>query len=434
MLGKMEPKAFWTVKRITLSKLTYLQAAGMALVFGTNVYLTNALSNEQYGLYVSIVQGIVLLSILLIGGLDELITVEVPQLLKKGDLASANGMHRWSNRTIVRRFAILVLTVSLILVCYFILTGKYVLTITDLIVAGGSVLCTSFLLKQVSELRSTGNYTIGQFLESVIRPLGILLLLILMINLLGIDATASNALIVLLIVLLLTTFTAQFLLHRLQPYLRRIDECALPTSAAQWTGKNRLSAFNGSSILYFLITKLDLLLIVILESTASVGQYNVAGRLAEWCMLPAVILNMAYTREVSESSLHETDQRIPKLVRNLIGKSALFTMIMGAILLISGVWLLPLFGENYSRGYLLLFPLTASYLLMATAAPINHWLKVKGMESQSLRIAGIVVLAQSLTCGALIVLFGPMGAAWGMLLTNVLYFGLLLQAVKSIRV
>lgn len=420
-------------KLIVLTKLAYLQGAGMMLVFASNLLLTNLLTDDNYGTYVSIVQAISLFGIFLIGGLDELITVEMPIHLKNEDHAAANALHRWADRTLYKRFFILLIPAVILYTGYWSLTEKWTIQPVQFCLAILCALASTHLLKITSEYRAVGKYTMAQILESVARPIGLPLVLIAAVYLLHVEPTTTTTLLILLLVSFATLLLFKQRLYRDQPHLRDHHNSPEPKILPYESGRQRLAAFNWSSILYFLLIKVDLLILILLEPAAVVGQYNISSRLAEWCMIPAILINISHTRDVAEAGISGESKKLPNLVKKLIAQSAVFTFLSAVFLVLIGYWVLPLFGKNYIGGYQLLLPLTISYLLMATAAPVNHWLKIIGKESRSVQITWIVVAFQLVVCSVLIYWLGPIGAAVGMILSNTLYLLLQFQTIRSVR-
>ncbi|MFM7671760.1 MAG: polysaccharide biosynthesis C-terminal domain-containing protein [Bacteroidota bacterium] len=425
------PDSLFIGKWVVLFRLAYLQGIGMALVFGSNLLLTNLLSTDEYGAYVSILQGIMLFSVLLIGGLDEWITVELPALIKSNDLPTARILHHWSNSYLLKRFFTSLTVVSIIYFLWIWFSDSTPATIIDFALGAGIALLITLFVKQVSELRSTGHYQLVQVMDNIAKPLAQPLFLLLSVCIVQLPATSSVSIGAQLMGLLILVIGTRVILQNKQPYLQEHLKINTSHTVDQLPGRYRLSVFNRSSLLHYLLVRADLLILTLLGSNVVVGQYNVLNRVTEWCMAPAILLNTAHIKEVSEAKLTEPENGLPTLIKQLIWKSAAFTALTAAVLFLAGVGILNLFGTSYVQGYSLLFPMTLSFLFMATAAPMNHWLKVLGKESVSLRITTVTVIAQIFLCTGLFYRMGPLGAAWGTMFANLLYLILQILSLRS---
>ena len=88
------------------------------------------------------------------------------------------------------------------------------------------------------------------------------------------------------------------------------------------------------------------------------------------------------------------------------------SLVMGMLLLLTGKFLLSLFGQEFAAGYPLLFILVIGIIARATIGPAESVLNMAGQQNICAAVYGVTLLVNILLNVTLIPIYGLYGAAW----------------------
>jgi len=246
----------------------------------------------------------------------------------------------------------------------------------------------------------------------IIRPL-VLIFGITAFGYAGVKAT-SFELISLLILAILIGLMVQ---HR---SLKLRLPARLPKQKNHSDRKNWISAsssFLMSRAFNIFIVELDIVLVGLYLGSEETAIYQAAARIA---LLTGFFFSSCVSFAAPRIAALHASGRHNDLESLLHKIGHLFfwpTAIASMIILLTGNWILNLFGPNYVEGYPVLCILSLSAIVNAAAGPVVPIMNMTGHQKTCARILGSSLILNILLLVALIPAFGPVGAALSVAIT-----------------
>jgi O-antigen/teichoic acid export membrane protein len=399
-----------------------IQGGSVALVFLSNLLLVRASDADAYGLYVHIFNWVSILSVVVLGGRDDLVLAQLPRYT--GDqhgrlIGLVRAVNRWALAAAV------VVGVAFLLL----LTIVRIDTLSDhrslFRVAMIAVYLTAALGLNQLVLQALNHIRLSQVVEKLVRPM----LLIAGAGLLwvmGVPFTART-LVVLSCVVLAVCCAGVFglVVRSLRGFSRRGSDSGQVAEGLAGKTFN----FFVISLLTLLGTKITMLVMPVWLPAKDIGIFNISYRFADLLIFPFFLMHTvlpqlfagyavtgrAYTQSLfSESNKLMVMLSIPLLVVNVA----------------AGPLLLRLFGPEYAIGYRAMIYISLAQFLFSVFGPANTILMMQDRERYSagclLVYVGLLagtswwlIPAGGLTGGALAILISS--AAYNILLAVVVY-------------
>ena len=241
------------------------------------------------------------------------------------------------------------------------------------------------------------------FLENILQPGTALILAAIAFLLFG--PSLSGALWAWVAAVVIALFAAVLSVRR-APALRSAAPAALAPGAFRSILAYSLPLM-GVGFLYYVFTRMDILMLGHLRTSAEVGIYGVAARLAMIIPLPLEAFNVGFEPAVAE--VGKTDRH---RLRRLYCRATPWTLGAGAglalVLLISAPAAFALFGTNFGAGWPVLAILAAGQMVNLAVGPAGVLLSMTGHSRVVLyNCLGMVLL----NLGLNFLLIPPYGAA-----------------------
>jgi O-antigen/teichoic acid export membrane protein len=272
-------------------------------------------------------------------------------------------------------------------------------------------LCLPFACLQ-SFLEGVGRsygWTVPALLPVYILRHGLLLVFMVIAVAAGFEASAVNGFVcvVLTLVVSLVYQTAAILL-RLRRVLQPGPHAYRPR---EWVrGSAPFSILYGSA---YLSSFSDVLVLSFFVSPAEIAIYFAATRIIQVVLVVPYAAMVGTAHLFSASHTRGDHDELQRLCRHVSVTTFLVSGLAVALILALGEWLLGMFGEGFSAGYVPLAILAASVVARVVAGPAEDVLNMTGHGSISASTYLLTVLVSIPLNVALVVPFGIVGAAIG---------------------
>lgn len=185
-----------------------------------------------------------------------------------------------------------------------------------------------------------------------------------------------------------------------------------------------------SSVLAVLVSQIALISTGLLSTSADAGLYAAAERFSLAAALIGQAVYLAVASRFAALYAHgETDQLralIRKVTRSVAGATLVICLVFG---LAAGP-LLALYGHGFASAIPVLQVLLVSVLCNAFAGPTGQVLLMTRHEGDHLKAMFASLLVQAMLIAALVPEHGVVGAAWAVLLSTLVWNGLMMYFVR----
>jgi O-antigen/teichoic acid export membrane protein len=250
-------------------------------------------------------------------------------------------------------------------------------------------------------------WTIPSLLPIYILRHGLLLAFMLLAVWLGVDATASNAFICLVAVLVTSTiYQAAVILLR----LRRVIGPGLAAYRPwEWVkGAAPFSILHGSA---FISSFADVLVLSFFVSPADLAIYFAATRVIQVVNLVPFATMVGTAHRFSAAHARGDREDLQRLCSNAALTSFAIAGAAVAVIMMLGDWLLGMFGSGFEAGLPALLILSAGVIARVAAGPSEDVLNMTGHGGLSASTYLVMVLVNVALNVALVTHFGIIGAA-----------------------
>jgi O-antigen/teichoic acid export membrane protein len=407
-----------------------IQGGSVALVFISNLLLVRSSDADSYGLYVHVFNWVSILSVVVLGGRDDLVLAQLPRYTaaQHGRLvALVRAANRW----------ILGAAVGVGLGFVFLLQGVSIETLSDhqslFRLAMIAVYLTAALGLNQLVLQALNHIRLSQVVEKLVKPL-LLIVAVGLLWLLGVPFDARTLIILSCVVLGICCGGVFWLVARTTRVYATPGVAsggtAIPETRERLSGKT--TYFFLISLFTLLSTKITMLILpVYLPETKDIGIFNIAYRFADLLIFPFFLMHTvlpqlfarhtvtgrAYTQSLfSESNKLMTLLSIPLLLVNVL----------------AGSLLLGLYGPEFKGGYTAVIYISLAQFLFSAFGPANTILMMQDREKYSARCLLVYVVMLAATSWWLIPVAGITGGALAILISSAGYNILLAVVVYRV--
>ena len=179
-----------------------------------------------------------------------------------------------------------------------------------------------------------------------------------------------------------------------------------------------------TAVLFLTISQTDIIMLGMLSDEQSVGIYSIALKLAGLTAFVLNAINSILGPKFSEL-YHKGDMDELIYVAKKSSKMIFWaTAPLAAALIIGGYWILEIFGEAFTLGYLALVVLAAAQFINAACGSVGYFLNMTGSQRQYRNIIFFSAIINVFGNYLLIPYFGISGAAFasmaGIIFANIL--------------
>ena len=394
-----------------------IQGFSIALVFLSNWWIVRSSDPDSYGHYVHIFNWVSILSVLVLGGRDDLVLAQLPKYVR-------GGLHRQLVRLVQKANSWIL--VSALLICGGFLGLITLVPIRSLSENAGlfrygvcAVYFSACLGLNQMILQAMNHIRLSQIVEKILRPL-LLIGFTAIFHWSGTDFDAPHLVVLGTLaggfccgVVLLLAF------GKTGRYRRPTGEDAPPERLAR-----RTFYFFIISLMNLLATRITMLIMPFFVATAEVGIFNIAYRFADLLIFPFFLMHTVLPQLFARHSIAEAAYT-QSLFRESNRLMVLLSAPLLAVILLAGPFLLRLFGPAFGTGYPALVYIGLAQLLFSLFGPTNTILMMQGRERWSAICLVAYVGLLAVTSRILIPVSGITGGALAILISSAGYNGLL---------
>jgi O-antigen/teichoic acid export membrane protein len=392
-----------------------IQGISVALVFVSNLWMVRSSSPDAYGLYVQVFNWVSILSVIALGGRDDLVLAQLPRYTELQH-SRLLGLIRAVNRWIFGAALVVggVFLTLIFLVRIETLSGHQNLFRFGMV----AVYLTACLSLNQVVLQALNHIRLSQIVEKIVKPL-LLIGGIALLRLFSIPFDTRALVILSCVVLGICCGGSIWLVFRNLPLTPPAALSAEPSAAAeQLSGKTFY--FFSISLFNLLSTKITMLILPVFAPQAAVGIFNIGYRFADLLVFPFFLMHTvlpqlfarhavtgrAYTQSLfSESNKLMTLLSLPLLLFNLL----------------AGKFFLHLFGPAFGTGYWAMIYISLAQFLFSFFGPANTILMMQDREKYSAICLLLFVLVLLATSWWLIPHGGIAGGALAILISSAVY-------------
>lgn len=399
-----------------------IQGFSVVLVFLSNWWLVRSSDVDSYGRYVHVFNWVSILSVLALGGRDDLVLAQLPKYLTAGHhrhlvvlVRKANGWILLSAGFICGAFAALITFLPIASLSDNAHLFRYGLC---------AVYFSACLALNQMILQAMNHIRLSQLVEKIARPL----LLILFTALFHWSMIGFDAIRLVILGTLASGICCGIVLVLAFGKTGRYDRpMEMPAPTERLAGKTFY--FFLISLMNLLATRITMLLLPLFTAPADIGIFNICQRFADLLIFPFFLMHTVLPQLFARHSLEEKDYT-RSLFRESNRLMTLLAIPLLAVNILAGPFLLRLFGPAFETGYTALIYISLAQLLFCLFGPTNTILMMQGRERSSafcllvyvvlLALAGRwLIPVAGVTGGALSILIGSAG--YNVLLAVVVY-------------
>lgn len=378
---------------------------GTGLAFISNLLLARWMGVAEYGIYVYAVSWINALALPVTMGRNRIQVRFIPTYLTQDNFGLLRGLVSQSFQRVTIAG---VLAGSAMALAVILLRDRMQPELYHSLIIGAFMLpILGLTALRSGALRGLKRVVRAALPEAVIRPAG-LLVFVSLFFLFGIENLTASQVMLASLMSAVTAFSIGAVwLASAMPTRTRTEPPRYETRL--WTSVALPLLVN--TLLIYALNKADVLLLGLLSSTDAVGLYAVAARMSGLALFGVTAVGSILAPMIAERHARGDASGLQQTVTQGAWIAAATNVaILGGLVLL-GPWLLSLFGEAFSAGYLPMLVLLAGHLVNALCGNVGFLMTMTGHHNATLRILGTAVVLHVLLSLALIPYWGAIGAA-----------------------
>ena len=407
-----------------------IQALSMGLGFAVSVVLARLLGVREFGLYSLAMSVLGLLVVPATFGFPQLLVREIAAYRVKGEWGLIRGLLRFAQRTSLFASLGIALLGGLAL---WLLSGRFSSeTLRVLALAFVALPFWALLNLHGAALRGFEQILAGQWVSTVMRPLGFLILVGVIWLLAGGMADASLALGLHILAAGITLAFAFYLLRR--QLNRSVPSNAVSEDTAIWVRSSLSLAF--LALLSLIPQHAGILMLGWMRSPKEVGLYKVAYQTGLLITFGLMAVNTVIAPTLAQLYTLREKAKLRKVMLTASAVATVFASPLMLLFTVKGAWFLDLaFGEAFAASATALAIIAGGQLINAATGPVGFLLIMSGHENRATFNVGITSVMNLVLNFVLIPLWGLTGAAFAFAITlatkNMLHVYFMLQILRS---
>lgn len=376
---------------------------GAALAYLTQLYLARAMGAEQLGIYVFAWTWLSLIAFLTPLGFDTSLVRFLSSFVSKGQWAEARGAIKLGYTTTL----LASVSAAILGLAFIWLTDELTQPYTRALgIAFATIPLVALVNLQEGIARGFNWIYQVSMPNFVLRP-SLFLLLVLGIAALGYPVHSTWTIGVMSVACLVTW------IYQYWRYRQSIRPEIVNTRSVKDTRNWMLVSLPMVLVVSFeqLLANTDIVMLGMLDSPAATGIYNIAVRIVGIALFVFFAVSAFAAPRIAELYSHN---KIAELIRfsNKVRLAIALPTILGLILLvIIGIPLLNMFGDDFTKAYSAMTLLCIGVAARALAGPVDNLLIMTGQQNKLAGVLGAVALFNLVTNSLLIPAYGLTGAA-----------------------
>ena len=380
-----------------------VNAAGIATVMASHIFIARVLGIEDYGLYTFVISLTAMGILFSQFGIEHLLLKKAPIYFQSGEKDKLLGL------ILVGIFSILTtVTIASILATIWIYNAPELGPHTNIIVVMAIllVLFLSFLALFQHAFMGIKRFMLGKIMTETVRPVLIVAFIGAAI-MAGVELGVAQVLAANILSITLLSIVSSVILWRAVGFSSSDKPYLKTRTVAEWLKSS--SVMMMYYVPQVLIVQTDVLMMGYLLGTEHVGGYWAAAKIALVVSFPLYAVNTVASPILA--SRYSQGKDIRAIVK--MGAIISFALCLVAAIFIAGFgdFFLGLFGDEFSSSYMPLLILVVGYVLISAAGPVDYALLMAGREKVNAKIMGITFLMNASLNMALIPEYGSIGAA-----------------------
>lgn len=392
-----------------------LKVFNLVAMFAVSVVLARTLGVEEYGHYVFVFTLVGLLSEPQFIGLRSLAVRHTVLNLTSATAGRMRGLFRrlW-------QFSVVGALISgVVLVLVALLMGDGLGENGFWLCLVGAVLPLLLGINRIRDgvLRGAGHLVAGQIPKLLLRPLFLLVYIGAAWWILAQDFSAAWAMFMQVLAALTAAFVYKYMTQK--HVFAELPKAAPEYETRKWLRELFPLVLTGA--LLVADSRVGILLLGVLEDTAEASKFHAAFRIAEIITLAHAVANLIVEPMIArhyEAGEMEALQKKMSLVAGLIFTA---TIPVALIMIFAGEWLLSLFGAEFISVAPVLVILAGAHLIDASMGAVTQMLSMTNNAGEAARGMMFGLVINTVICLVLIPEIGAMGAAWGTLISTLVY-------------
>jgi O-antigen/teichoic acid export membrane protein len=398
-----------------------IQAISIVLVFASNWWLIRSTDTTSYGLYVHVFNWVSILSVLVMGGRDDLVLAQLPRWLATGEASRIRRLVRSANGWIFGATGVIgAAFIGLISILPLRSLSEHR---PLFLIAIAAVYFSAFLSLNQMVLQALNQIRQSQVVEKIARP-G---LLIVCTGLFQLSATRFDAHTLVMLGTAVSAGCCGLILMLVARSLRRYSGTPPETEIAERQNSRATGRLGSKTTWFFFIslftllsTKVTMLIMPLFVAEAGIGIFNIAYRFADLLIFPFFLMHSVLPQLFARHSPEEA-----AYTQSLYNESTRWMTLLSLPLLLvnifAGRFLLGLFGPAFAAGYPALVLVSLAQFLFSLFGPANTILMMQDRERYSAYGMGVYVLALFISSRLLLPVAGITGGALAILISSFLY-------------
>lgn len=392
-----------------------LRVGGTGLALGVQILLARVLGLEGYGYYV---YAITLTGFLALGGKfgqETALQRFISEYKTKQLWESLRGFMRYSNLvTLVSSVFLAVFLAGVVLV----LARRLEPGLLETLLVASLLLPVHVLLQvKLAVLRAFKKIKQALIPQEILRPVLLATGVLFVTHVAGRSPTAAEAMAVNIGAVLVAMVIACLALSKTVP-----GEVKKARAVLDWRYWTKVS-FSLMLVQGFntVLSHVDILMLGAMVDTETAGIYASASKLSLLISFGVNAINVVAAPVFAELYSNNDLAQLQQFTRKAAAGVLVLAIPSVILIVVTGSWLLGLFGQEFRTGYVALVVLASGQMINAAMGPMAMLMLMTGHQAQTAKILGASVAFNMTLNAVLIALMGIEGAALATALTTALW-------------
>jgi O-antigen/teichoic acid export membrane protein len=391
----------------------FIQGISIVMVLLGNLLITRWAGADEYGKYVHIFNWISIVSIIALGGQEDIVVAQIPKYHAHGRRARIYSLVRGTNGFIL--VASLVLGSAFLLAVYYLPLKTLHEYRNEFLYASAAIYFMAFLSLNQSILQSLNYIRLAQLVEKWIKPF-LLIVFVIAVRAMSIKFVSRT------LIGITITVTGICCIILVWILMAKTKQYRSPAEQGGQKEDLRLKSFHFLSIdlLNLLSTKITMLVLPYFSLQKEVGIFNISYRFADLVIYPFFLMNAVmpqlFARHHDSGAAHKQS-----LYNDSTRLMLLISVPLLLINILGGKFFLGWFGNDFREGYTGLVYLSCAQFLFSFFGPAHIILTMQDKEKYAVMALVVYVAALLITNLLLVPVMGMNGGMISVLISSLIY-------------